>query len=365
MRGISVKLIISTFMSLLLLFVNPQASGQALVQRELSIEERILIPAAGCDNGNAISNFSVPQRGGATPKCLSRGKQSSLPEHNQLRHTDGIAEVGTVVVLSLSKEQAVLAADSRGGRIDLRSGKFLGITDQRCKLVRLNSNTLFAATGQTRTGTTIQSRIYYDAQLLAKAAVRNFAFDASGMRENETVIEIATKWVWDIAFRIQRGTRSGTYKPPNTGLWLTGVFVGTETNGDISVAIASLEYHKPRAMMDVPAVSLSIRVPVLPKDFTWIEAFGHKEVAEKYYSAKRVSSDTAIEFRRIRAEQLRNPSEFRPQVVVELAQLARDKETHAFPEGSQQVGGRIDVARLIRGGRVEWISRKRKCDRWR
>lgn len=352
--------------SLFFFLIGPQTIAQDSRQKkELSIEEKILFPAAGCDNGTATSNFILPVRGGAKPNCLSRGRPSSLLSNSRPRVTNGTAEVGTVVVLGLSSEQVVLAADSRGGRFDLRTGNFLGITDHRCKLVRLSPTMLFAATGQAKTGTTIQSKIYYDAQLLAKAALRNFVFNASWMTQDQTLSEIASKWGWDVAFRIQRGVKAGIYEPPQTGLWLTGIFLGTDRNGDIAVAIAQLDYDKPKPMMTVPTVSLSILVPVPPKDFTWIEAFGHKETVEKYYSSKLKTIETNDEFQRIRTDQLLNPREFHPQLIQELAELARDKETHDFPNGSKQVGGRIDIARLFRRGRVEWINRKRECANWR
>lgn len=153
----------------------------------------------------------------------------------------------------------------------------------------LSPSLLFAVAGMAATDRSLPADIYYDAIELARQASQTFQFDPSWMQKNQTVREIAEKWAWDVAFRIRRGVRDGWYQPLGS-TWVTGVFVGLEPNGEVSAAIANLEYHKPRPGMIVPPVSISISVPVPPKDFTWIDAFGYKDVADSYSSNTRLQT---------------------------------------------------------------------------
>ena len=330
--------------------------------REISIVEQIYIPAAGCDEGEPISNFELPLKNAARPACVSRGKPSLLPAGHAAPNEGISLEVGTVIVMGVSREQVILAADSRSGVLQLQEGRvsFLRTEDQRCKLVELGSTLLFAAAGATKTNQALPANVYYDSQELAREAVRNYVFDPAWDSQNETIRAIAVKWAWDVAFRIRRGLVAGWYRPLGP-TWVTGVFAGLEPNGEISVAVAKLEYHQARPGMIVPSVSISVLVPVLPGDFTWVEAFGRDQVAEKYLTRQLVTADTKAEHERIRAEQLRSPREFSERPVERLVELTFEKDPLRYPDGSKLVGGKIDVARLSKHGRVEWLRRKREC----
>lgn len=113
--------------------------------------------------------------------------------------------------------------------------------------------------------------------------------------------------------------------------------------------------------MIVPPVSISVSVPVLLADVTWVQAFGRHQVAEKYYTRQLVTSDTKTEHDRIRAEQLRSPRKFSPRPVESLMELTFEKDMASYPDGSKLVGGKIDIARLHKHGRVEWLRRKTEC----
>jgi hypothetical protein len=117
-----------------------QTFGQDGTQRQLSIEHRIFIPAAGCDNGRAISNFALPVQGAPTPNCVNSGKTRSFAFNERSKNTNRINGLGTLVVLGISRAQVVLAADSRSGRIDYKTHTFKGVNDGRCKLVKLKSD---------------------------------------------------------------------------------------------------------------------------------------------------------------------------------------------------------------------------------
>lgn len=251
--------------------------------------------------------------------------------------------------MALSRDQVILAADSRSGT--LKAGRFAGVDDRRCKLVELTPSLLFAASGATKTQGTFPANIYYDSQELARLAAKNFVVDRSWMEPNQTIEQIAAKWAWDVAFQVRRGVETRMYSPIGP-TWVTGVFAGLEPNGDVSVAIARLEYREPRPGWMVPPVVIFVSVPVPPKNNTWVEAFGRNEVAEQYYSRRKVTDQTRPEHLRIRTEQLRKPRRFSPEVVKTLVELTFEKDEPEYPDGSKMVGGKIDIAWLKRRGKV-------------
>ena len=177
---------------------------------------------------------------------------------------------------------------------------------------------------------------------LARQAAQNFEVDPYWMEPNQTIREIAAKWAWDVAFRIRRGVRSGRYRHPSGRTWVLGVFAGLEPNGELAVAIGQLDYAEPRPGWVVPPVSVSVRIPVLPKDFTWIDVIGRDSVAAKYYSKHEITDETRNEHLRIRAEQLGNPRNFSPEVVKKLVELTLEKDEFEWPGGYKAVGGDID-----------------------
>lgn len=352
------RLLIRAVVVLFVLLASLPLYCQDPTQKPIAVEQQIYFPAAGCDNGKAMSNFALPLLGGAQPKCLDKGKVSFLPDRTSSVREESAVEVGTVIVLSISQQQAILAADSRVGRVT--QGDFKGIDDTFCKLTQLTPSLLFAAAGQTKTSG-YPANILYDAQQLALQAANNFVFESRWMEPNETIKEIAEKWAWDVAFRIRRGVLKRYYSPPDSGTWLIGVFSGLEPNGELSVAVARLEYHNKRPNMKVPELAISISTTVPPKDYTWIDAYGHSRVANKYIMESRKTRETEAEHGRIRASQLQNPSEFSPQVVRRLMELTFKEDTSQYQDGSKRIGGSIDIARIKRGGTVEWITHKQAC----
>jgi hypothetical protein len=143
---------------------------------------------------------------------------------------------------------------------------------------------------------------------------------------------------------------------------LEGIFAGLEPNGEIGFAVARLEYPKPQNGVRMPPVAFTVgTLKPLPTDFTWVEAYGIKDVAETYYSARAVTEQTKAEFKRISAEMLKRPTLFSPKVPERLVDLTVRYYEAAARQGSLQfVHGPIDVAVLERARGIRWIHRK-KC----
>ena len=347
-------------MPVMLLLLIPAMAIPSTNQREIVVEKDIILPLAGCDRGTPISNWDLPTANSATPACISRGFPDSLPDRVSAPPDAAAYEIGTIVVVSVSKEKVIVAADSRATRV--RGGRIVGFADSACKLLELNPKLLFAVTGMAATSTTLPADVYFDAAELAKQAAGNFRYDTRWMEKNRTVVEIAARWGWDVDFRIRRGVTQGWLIPIGP-MWLEGIFAGLEPNGEITLAVARLRYFKPRAGVVVPPVQLSIESLRPPRQYTWVEAYGLKNVAETYYSSRRTTDQTGPEHGRIRREQLRNPKRFAPMIPARLAELT----IQYYEILSQQTGqpklvnGPIDVAVLSRKKGVQWLRRKPNC----
>lgn len=327
----------------------------ATESKKIVIEERLIIPAAGCDHGEPVPNMMLPTKGGPTPRCLPETSETpsvSLPDRHAEKAEEVSVEVGTVVIMALSTQQVMVSADSRNGYLKLPGPQFSESDDNGCKLVEAGPSLLFAATGQTQTAGTLPGDIYYDAQALAR--------EIGQKCDGQAISEIAAQWAWEVAFRIRRGLKAGAYRPFGR-TWLTGIFAGIDPNGDASVAIAQLEYREPRAGFVVPEVGISIRVPGPRNDFTNVEAFGLKQVAEGYYSPRAVTEERRIEHERVRRAQLGDPERFPESILYRLMGLTFKYSTARYPDRSKMVGGKTDLAKIGRDRHVHWLRRKDTC----
>lgn len=113
-------------------------------------------------------------------------------------------------------------------------------------------------------------------------------------------------------------------------LWTHTIFAGLEPNGEIAVSIAQLKYGRPRPGFLVPSVELQIESLKPPDNFTWIEAHGISDVAEPYYSSRKVNADSRAEYERIRSELGKDPPAARDSVPAKqrkgIRQLRRSSK---------------------------------------
>jgi hypothetical protein len=348
--------------SLLILTLLTQSCESDPDKQEIKAMRSVYFPAAGCDNGEAIPNFMMPIQGGAVAKCLGSQTADTLPANRAAKISVDpslTVEIGTVVVRGLSKEQVVLAADSRAGYVGL-DGRFNRVEDNACKIAELRPDFLFAVTDMARTAASLPANLYFDAFDLAKEAVANFQFDPDRMQPNTTIKEIAERWAWDVAFRIRRGVNIGIYRPSRAGMWVRGIFAGLEPNGEISTAVAELTYQLPSSWMTAPVVSISIIQDRTANNTTLIDSYGRSAVSERYVS-KKGTGESRTEHVRIRKAQLSDPRKFPPEITERLVKLTEQEDDPVWPNGVRAVGGEVDYARLRRGGKVEWLHRKAVC----
>jgi hypothetical protein len=323
------------------------------------------VPFVGCEGGKPIPNVALQDESGAI--CPGVQAPDPLPKAatRSVTTPDTDYEVGTVIVVSVSHAKVVVAADSRNTMITehtLADGtveKKLKYDDCACKLIQLSPTILFAADGQTLTSTVAPASILYDAHKLAKLAARNY----HPVKEQEEMLggriaAIATRWAWDVDFRMHHGFENG-WKPIQT---LEGIFVGLDSNGETSIAVAKLTYPKQWNGLHVPPVTFTVgTLQSTPKDYTWITAYGMKDVAETYFSTRAMTEQTKAENKLISKEMLKAPDLFSPKIPEHLVDLTiQQYKASAGPSGALFVHEPIDVAVVQRKKGVQWI-RWKKC----
>ena len=326
----------------------------------------VSIPFVACENGTPVPNVELPETNAPTPMCMGVQAPDVLPVSSQSTASeapDESSDVGTVIVMGVSHEKIVLAADSRNVRLTMKTKAdgtvegTIGYDGCACKLTQLTPTMLFAADGQVSSRTTIPAAELYDAHKLAKLAAQNYHSNPQEEKlAGGRIAAIATRWAWDVDFRMHHGFVQG-WKPIDI---LEGIFAGLEPNGDIRFAVARLEYPKRRNGFHVPPVMFTISIlSPLPKDFTWVEAFGIKDVARTYYSARFMTTETKTENKRISAEILKDPKLFDAKVPEHLVELTvQHYEATTTPDKPLFVHGPVDVAVLERNKGVSWIRSK-------
>jgi hypothetical protein len=335
---------------------TPQGSNL----KSLRVNWEVQVPFVACDKGTPVLNVEFPDAN--APKAICPGVQppDTLPQRAHMTASasqDAAYEVGTVIAIGVSHDKIVMAADSRNTlffKERLADGTVkTKYDDCACKLTQLTPTILFAADGLVRASDTISGAILYDAHKLARLAARNYH---SNPQEEAfaggRIPAVATRWAWDVDFRMHHGFTRG-WTPRMT---LEGIFAGLESDGEIAIAVAKLEYPTPQS------VTLTVRTPqTVPTDFTWVEAFGINEVAKSYYDARAMTEQTKAENKKISAEILKDPRLFSPHVPELLVDLTIQQYQAAAGQGRPMlVHGPIDSAVLERNKKIEWIHWK-KC----
>lgn len=205
----------------------------ATKQKTLSVNWEVSIPFVGCENGTPVLNIEVPDANAPTALCPGVQPPDVFPQSSRTTARaaqDGAYESGTVIVMGVSHEKIVIAADSRNVLLIVRTladgsvERKIKYDDCACKLIQLTPTILFAADGQVSASKTIPATILYDAQKLARLAARNYH---SSSKEEQLaggrIAAIATRWAWDVDFRMHHAFANG-WTPIET---LEGIFAGS------------------------------------------------------------------------------------------------------------------------------------------
>jgi hypothetical protein len=263
-------------------------------------------------------------------------------------------ESGTVVIVGLSKNKIVMAADSRVGE---EIGKY---HDDGCKIVALSNKFLFTMSGRNRDRT--NGKVGWDADQQAKEA---FAADSQQpippSLESSFAYDLTQLWAELMIRNISKNIRpvelSQFGTSPNNS-FVDGLFIGIGPLGDIQIGRTSIrrapQWFWDDTIPDPLFVSWPDRVNV-PETMTYtVLGIGSTTVNELFAATSERARNASLD---ILKEAKTWPSgEKDVRMAIKIAEFVT-KYTD-FPD---DIGGPIDAAELDKGGTIRWIQRKPAC----
>ena len=274
---------------------------------------------------------------------------------------------GTIVVISYSKQKVIVAADSRANFGD---GRY---EDSYCKITALSDKLVFAATGIVGDSSyLLPEDLRFGAIEEARKAVVGITLrpnpqDTSSVHTDAFFDAVGERWGSAMAERFRRAA------PERLQDWLKimslennrtsapfviGIFAGLGTYGQIMVMSVHVDYGRPQKDMRVPLAHYDLEwldISELPEGMTITEAYGMPEIVQEINGGK---TDFAKREMAALAElrQKTTPDEYDRLRAIRLVDL-----TIAFHPKHDFVGGKIDAAELLRGGKINWRQRKENC----
>ena len=264
----------------------------------------------------------------------------AIQQSNSDAHTD----LGTIIVLVISKDKAYLAADSRVGH---DNGQF---DDHGCKVIQVTPKMLFAAAGRVAFGPH-SSR--FSAEDEAYAAVRDDMSSDLGTLMNEPMLIVAENWGVKVAMQFQTAYSNGLTALASNGRFVPivqGVFVSVDDSKGVKRAEAPVYYDPPDPGFTGMLFKSQSETEEVPEGVR-IHAYGQAGIVEEFAN---LSTPRAREDRAMWIGKKRDlfSSEYAIHLVEKTIQLNL---------GRSVVGGPIDVAEITPTNGVHWIRRKDEC----
>jgi len=260
-------------------------------------------------------------------------------------------ESGTIVILNQSKNQIVVAADSRAvhENVDV-------LDNSHCKIAALNHQIIFTSTGYARyTKLPIDAMESWDNVELARDAFHHAAKRKNGDVEVEAIADYWAKSVrdhWDSLYRLNRFSQSRVIKlaEANHGQLTSGVFIGAKglflraavISFDATNLINPIDYRVGETLTACWSCGQRERGTIC--------AVGsHLDVAAKFCSRRKMGPKLSVNTPLIGANE-------RTKLAVKIVELTID----AYGKTSGDVGGNVDAVTITRGS-IAWNSRKQNC----
>jgi hypothetical protein len=249
----------------------------------------------------------------------------------------------TLLIISASKQKAILAAESR-----VTSATNKAYDDTLCKILVLNPLVFSGAGIFADTHGSLPKVAHFDGRVIAWESVREYRSKTQSPEANDSVNQIAKSWEREMLEKFQAAapTRLADWLRIRQGndSFLVGVFIGVEKNGELKVAVTTIEYSGKAPSGEIRS---GTKMPELFNDFTWIKPFGIDAIANEHLAKNS----------RIHQEQYKNPELFDEKIPIELIDLSiKDKRWNKHP-GPAAIGGPIHA---VESG-VRWINSKPNC----
>ena len=255
---------------------------------------------------------------------------------------------GSIVVVTSSKDEIVVAADSR--RIVGQS-----YVDTGCKIAALGNKLIFAAVGNTGLGPP-NGRASWDAQTLAR---NEFVRLEEKHATHDWTLDLAKAWGNATKIKVQESlTRSG--KTFLAGLdgneIMSAAFAGFGKEGDVSLIRSVIAYRTTKH--GFLATNNFEPVLIAPGEQ---KVLGEGEIAAEIGG----SSPTAAQLRQEAEADAKSGRWTDPGVfwAIETVKLTIKHHVGKMKNGRimSNVGGKIDAVSLSRSNGIHWIQRKDNC----
>jgi len=259
-------------------------------------------------------------------------------------------ESGTVVIIGYSKEEVIIAADSR------ETDGHGAYRDEACKIAVLNNKLMFTAAGEARS--VLNGSELWDATREARAALADterLNTDAAG----DFIDRVARRWGALLATNIGSNMRpEEALKLANDQVLVNGMFIGLDDRQGLHM---SHEIIRARIIEKIPEIAVdSVKVVTMTENILF-RALGEGDISDEFeFGRSTRSRQWKLEVPRFaRVHRVSNEAA-EAMLRVDLTG-AYGRDTVPNNPTVHLVGGKTDAAELKRGGRVHWISRKSQC----
>jgi hypothetical protein len=251
---------------------------------------------------------------------------------------------GTLIILQASKEEIVVAADSR---MHYLNGNF----DDRCKINAFGDELIFAAAGTTLDKD--ETGVRWDAHTIARSVFDRLSKDSVDVPLPRRFAEawgneVNTKLKEDLIRNPQE-----TLQGSSDNVLISAIFAGFYDDSPLTsqVFIAYDNQLHTKVISNTEAGPTSLATSPM---------HGHFEIADELFNGK---TERACKWRKglmARTPKGSDPLAFMTIDAISFS-IANQRPRNIGNEMVDLIGGPIDAVRLKRTGGIDWIHRKKNC----
>ena len=271
------------------------------------------------------------------------------------RASDTVSSSGTIIAVQFYAGRFLVGADSRGSGegVDPKD------IDKECKITPLGEKMFFAMTGKTKVwDKSDRKTLLVDAHSAAKQAFRRFRSEPNTRGH---IKNIADRWAAIVKSEFAEWSQldpSEFVKETSEDYLASAVFGGTMSDGTLTAYIVYVQpYDEP--MLNT-ARKPHVKTHVIPWNYNpsstgQVWGAQDKDGVTEFYGGTSERADAARA--RLRRAIASTPNADAEALTMQFAiKAALDWAIH-----KDEVGGKIDILELTRGGSVRWIAVKPAC----
>jgi hypothetical protein len=257
----------------------------------------------------------------------------------------GQVESGTLVVVNATRDEVVVAADSR-------THTSTQYADDRCKVSALGNKMIFAAAGKTAHGPFDRpTKWTWDSHAIARSTFASLLHKRS---KNSLSLDVANAWASEVRKKLFQDLRrepDETLSGVKDDTLVTAMFASYTESGDISIVTVRITYRATQGKSPTTAFIID-RVMREPQLFSFGETAVFSEIINK--------TERGVAWKRELDSRFPKNGDYTAFLAIGVVELTAEHLPPKHFNGFSLVvvGGDIDALRLKRTGGTEWIQRK-------